>query len=135
MSFAPTLQKIEKVGKYILVIVVIGWLMYYNLDQINESNEQMSKKNLGNELYENGDSNNHWFVNLMTKIVGENFSWFAIKEMSTYLIMGFVGLIGIRILSHYNNLHELKLLKEQEEFFKKQNKMKGKSKFANKKND
>lgn len=140
VNLAPKLKTCEKMGKYIVFFVVVGFLAYFNSEKLMEVGGTMSK-NLHDEDEEWEESKQHkgnWMIELMIRLFEDNINWFALKEISFYLGLFVVGLVGFGVLNYYNVKHEEKLMEADrkwvEEQKAKQEKEAGKSKFY-KKND
>lgn len=130
---------IEKIGKLILVLGILGFMIYMSSDKISAHHEELARRDHPDSIWEDSNLHRHWFINLVQKILSENFSWFAIKEMSFYIGLTIASLTLFGILSYYNNKYDEQLLKEQAEILarlaEKKKKEESKSKFAKKKNN
>lgn len=143
-AWAPTIARLEKLGRYILIVGIIAFIIYCSREEMSKIDKNMSKRgsSASDAEWEDETQSSHWVIEMISNVFSDNFSWFAIKEMSFYILLTIFSLGGFAILSHYNAKHEQRLLEAEEEELKRKQeqleKEKKKSSFkpkVDKKND
>lgn len=144
LSWAPTLSKLEKFGRYALIIGILLFVLYCSREEMSRLDRNMSKRGSSatDAEWEDETQSSHWVLDMISRVFSDNFSWFAIKEMSFYIFLTIFSLGGFAILSHYNHKHDQRLLElEQEELRKREEQLEKEKKASsfkpkvNKKND
>ncbi len=119
LKIGPCLRKLESFGKYLIILVVLGLLIYFSSDKITEFNKKMSQKyqSKADSQWDDDTGGNQWILLMYAELFSKNFNSFAFKEMSFYIILTIVILVGFGFLSYKNNQYDLemeKLKKKQE---------------------
>ena len=114
---APKLRKWEKLGRYLLIVAVIGIFLYMSKDEMSKINKKMDKyfgeDNMDDD-WESEENDSSWIINMYATIFKDNFSMRALKDMGFYIGLTVFSIVGFGILNHLNVKRELKIQEIQE---------------------